>query len=99
MIGCRAGAARVYSDGYPPLRARAPAVPPGGERPSRAGKSGGQAARLISTGQLKALPLLHLRPIDPVVFREPSVPLVREGDLIFGGAWRLDAFSAYPFAA
>jgi len=74
------------------------------------------------------LPALHLRPIDPVIFREPSVqPLTSfqclpaafggsvhrspgsggrrwsevsgwMGDLVFGGAWRLDAFSAYPFA-
>ena len=26
----------------------------------------------VSTGQLKALLLVHRRPIDPVVFREPS---------------------------
>ena len=31
----------------------------------------GQASRLISTGRLNTLPCLHLRPIDPVVFREP----------------------------
>ena len=29
----------------------------------------------------------------PVAFRD-----LRPGRLIFGGAWRLDAFSAYPFA-
>jgi len=33
-----------------------------------------------------------------VVFRVPSVPLAREGDLVFRGVWRLDAFSASPFA-
>ena len=61
-------------------------------------EKGGQASRLISTGRLKRLPVLHLRPIDPVVFREPLVLLAEEGDLVFRKAWRLDAFSAYPFA-
>ena len=36
----------------------------------RGEKKGGQASRLISTGKLKPLLTLHLRPIDPVVFRE-----------------------------
>ena len=51
--------------------------------------------RPISTGQLKTLPSLHLRPINLVVsqgsYRTGSV-----GNLILGWAWRLDAFSAYP---
>ena len=60
------------------------------------GKKGGQASRLISTGKLNALLRLHRRPIEVVVF---NLPLVHywKGYLIFGGAWRLDAFSAYPF--
>ena len=43
-------------------------------RPFRdvAGEKGGQVGRLISTGQLNALPRLHFQPIDPVVFREAS---------------------------
>ena len=40
-------------------------------------EKGGQAARLISIGWLKPLRVLHLRPIDPVVFREPSDALRR----------------------
>ena len=35
----------------------------------------GQASRTISTASLKALRLLHSRPIKPVVFRCPSAPL------------------------
>jgi hypothetical protein len=54
-----------------------------------AGKNG-QASRLISTGRLNMLPCLHLRPIDPVVFREPSDPPKRKGrpDLRVGLALR-----------
>ena len=47
----------------------------------------------VSTGQLSPLLGVHLRPIDPVVFRGPSPA---EGDLSTRGASRLDAFSAYP---
>ena len=49
-----------------------------------------QAYRAISTSQLKALLLLHLWPIDVVVFHGP------QGDLVLKGASRLDAFSGYP---
>ena len=49
-----------------------------------------QANRAISTGQLNALPRLHLQPIDVVVFHGP------QGDLVLKGASRLDAFSGYP---
>ena len=48
----------------------------------------------VSTGQLSALLHVHLRPIDPVVFREPSS--LRTGDLVLRGVSRLDAFSVYP---
>jgi hypothetical protein len=48
----------------------------------------------VSTGRLRPLLTFHLRPIDPVVFREPS-PL-RAGDLFSRGVSRLDAFSVYP---
>jgi hypothetical protein len=54
-------------------------------------KRGGQVDRLISTGKLKALLPLYIRPINVVVFHEP------EGNLFFEKASRLDAFSAYPF--
>jgi len=50
-----------------------------------------QAYRTISTGQLNALPRLHLRPIDVVVYHGP------QGYLVLRGASRLDAFSGYPF--
>ena len=48
----------------------------------------------VSTGQLKPLLVLHTRPIDLVVFQEPSH--LRAGDLISRGVSRLDAFSVYP---
>ncbi len=49
-----------------------------------------QAYRAISTGQLNALPRLHLQPIDVVVYHGP------QGYLVLKGASRLDAFSGYP---
>ena len=79
-----------------PAACRIPAM--GDDACARAREKGGQASRLISTGQLKPSPVLHLLPIDPVVFRVPSVLLAEKGDFIFRGAWHLDAFSAYPFA-
>ena len=48
----------------------------------------------VSTGRLSGSPHLHARPIDLVVFQEPS-PL-REGGLVLRGVSRLDAFSVYP---
>src|SRR5262245_54277150 len=48
----------------------------------------------VSTGRLRRSPALHFRPIDLVVYQEPS-PL-RAGDLVLRGASRLDAFSVYP---
>ena len=48
----------------------------------------------VSTGQLRPLLHLHTRPIDPVVYREPSS--LRTGDLVLRGVSRLDAFSVYP---
>jgi hypothetical protein len=48
----------------------------------------------VSTGPLRQSPALHARPIDLVVFQEPS-PL-RAGGLVLGWASRLDAFSVYP---
>ena len=61
-------------------------------------KTNSQAERPISTGELKVLPLLHLPPINLVVFQGPSYAAEAAlGALILGKAWRLDAFSAYPF--
>jgi hypothetical protein len=51
--------------------------------------------RPISTGRLKTLRPLHLRPINQVVFLG-SYPVSPVGGLILGWASRLDAFSAYP---
>ena len=48
----------------------------------------------VSTGRLSALPHVHVRPIDPVVYREPSS--LRKGGLVLRGVSRLDAFSVYP---
>ena len=54
-----------------------------------------QAARLISTSQLHVTMFTHLayqRGRLPRAFR-----VLRPSDVILGGAWRLDAFSAYRF--
>jgi hypothetical protein len=56
----------------------------------------GQASRAISTGKLKSLLTLHTRPINHVVFVGPSGESSSQGDLVLGGASRLDAFSGYP---
>ena len=56
-----------------------------------------QTARAISIVKLNALLHLHIRPIDLVVYQGPLVGFNPKGDLILGGAWRLDAFSAYLF--
>ena len=74
------------------LRRESPAPLPAG-----GGRGGGQASRPIRSGPLKASRPLHVRPVDPVVCRGPSGPC-GPGRLVSGGAWRLDAFSAYPFA-
>ena len=46
---------------------------------------------MISTGKLNPLLNLHHQPINVVVYHDP------QGEFILGGAWRLDAFSAYLF--
>src|ERR1700722_337611 len=56
----------------------------------------GQASRAISTGQLSALLRVHTRPINHVVFVGPLGESSSQGDLVLGGASRLDAFSGYP---
>ncbi len=48
----------------------------------------------VSTGPLRRLPAVHFRPIDLVVFQEPSH--LRAGDLFLEGVSRLYAFSVYP---
>ena len=63
--------------------------------PLRAGPRINAVKRLaVSTGQLRQLPALHIRPIDLVVFQEPVC--LRTGDLVLGEVSRLDAFSVYP---
>jgi len=51
--------------------------------------------RSISTAQLQQLLAFHMRPINPVVYREPYLRRIGVGDLILELASRLDAFSAY----
>ena len=49
---------------------------------------------IISTTQLNNMYLRFaytVKPINVVVYHDPS------GRIILGEAWRLDAFSAYPF--
>ena len=62
----------------------------------KAGVLPGQAARPISTGRLHALPRVDRPPIHVVVCDGPSGVSKDSGDLILGGASRLDAFSGYP---
>ncbi len=67
-------------------------------RPARDARGGGgQAPRPIRTPRLSASPRLRLAPVYQVVFLGPSGACARDG--LSGGAWRLDAFSAYPFGA
>ena len=49
-----------------------------------------RAYRAIRTGQLSALPHLHTRPINVMVYHGPR------GDLVLRRVSRLDAFSGYP---
>ena len=58
---------------------------------SRSRERRNQAYRMISTGKLNPLLDLHHQPINVVVYHDP------QGEFILGGAWRLDAFSAYLF--
>ena len=62
----------------------------------QSGKEGDQAARLISTGTLKALRLVHVRPINPVVYRESSDAL-RRGRSILQGGLALRCFQRLSF--
>ena len=60
-----------------------------------ASRSGWSSCSAVRTGRLRRSPAVHARPIDLVVFQEPSQPNAA-GNLISEGASRLDAFSAYP---
>ena len=46
---------------------------------------------MVSSLKLNALLHLHPDPINVVVYT------ILQGELVLGEAWRLDAFSAYPF--
>ena len=59
------------------------------------GKKHPSSPRSISTGSLSALPRLHDRPINLVVY-QGSYSLEGMGELISRWASRLDAFSGYP---
>ena len=51
----------------------------------------------VRTGRLRRSPAVHARPIDLVVFQEPTAHCESApGSLVSEGASRLDAFSAYP---
>ena len=63
---------------------------------SQKGKFSDQAARLISTGQLNVLPRLHTRPINEVVFLEPSGSL-RSGRPHLGKGLALRCFQRLSF--
>ena len=59
-------------------------------------ESGWSSCLAVRTGRLRRSPAVHSRPIDLVVFQEPSDPW-GHGNLVLKRASRLDAFSAYPF--
>lgn len=64
--------------------------------PGPVGIGSGWSSRLaVRTGRLRWSPTVHIRPIDLVIFQEPS-RRVAAGNLILERASRLDAFSAYP---
>src|SRR5437660_6656636 len=63
--------------------------------PLRGGRVGAAKRLAVSTGRLKRLPAVHVRPIDLVVFQEPSRSKTA-GDLVLRRVSRLDAFSVYP---
>ena len=58
--------------------------------------SGWSSRSAVRTGRLRRSPAVHSRPIDLVVFQEPSSQSEITGNLVSEGASRLDAFSAYP---
>ncbi len=61
------------------------------------GDGSGWSSRLaLRTGRLRRSPAVHSRPINLVVFQEPS-HRIGAGNLVLRPASRLDAFSAYPF--
>lgn len=85
------------------LRVRTPAGPRHRVvmRPAIRRRPGGRGGRIgvvkrsaVRTGRLRRSPAVHSRPIDLVVFQEPSHYCA--GNLVLEGASRLDAFSAYP---
>ena len=55
-----------------------------------------KAVRPISIARLHGLLRFHLRPIDLVVFQGSLRGSRPTGELVLGGASRLDAFSVYP---
>jgi len=75
--------------GHGPRRSRPP-------RRWGGGGSGWSSRSAVRTGRLRRSPAVHSRPIDLVVFQEPSDP-AGHGNLVLKRASRLDAFSAYPF--
>src|SRR5262249_36571807 len=82
------GAKSCFSHGPAAARARA-YVPQAPEGWINAAKRSA-----VSTGRLRPLLALHVRPIDLVVCEEPTSR--RNGDLFWRGVSRLDAFSVYP---
>ena len=69
--------------------------PIGPRRFAGGGRSGWSSCSAVRTGRLRRSPAVHARPIDLVVFQEPS-QTIAAGNLVLEGASRLDAFSAYP---
>ena len=91
VVGRSAGgraAGAVVGSGSPPRAARRPLA--GGA----VAAGGVEVVRAIRTGQLRASPRVHTRPIDVVVSHGPWLR-----GLVLGGASRLDAFSGYPARA
>ena len=68
---------------------------PGPSAGAVGGGSGWSSRSAVRTGRLRRSPAVHSRPIDLVVFQEPSGD-IPHGNLVSEGASRLDAFSAYP---
>ena len=90
---------REHAPSLEPVSVHAAARSPGGDtlrveqESVRLGEPGKPSR--VSSGQLRTLQPLHLRPIKLVVYQR-AYPVVPVGDLILGEASHLDAFSGYP---
>jgi hypothetical protein len=90
VVGPDGSGIATLRDGESSARRLATSMVRGGD------ESGWSSRSAVRTGRLRRSPVVHSRPIDLVVFQEPSHH-IGAGNLVSKRASRLDAFSAYPF--